>query len=217
MQRGSVLPWILFLIFAVIASVSIYYYANSLIPKTVINLDVKTTPAPAYQSQTTINSLGLKLEIPEGFKKVDETEKQYFKRANGDIRKNFNYYVQYNPPEFVDSFYILEKGNNNLDKSKISVVVFKNPDNFDGQKFYKEYWYYPFVWGDYTALKNKIEPENIELIGGKEGKSGIVDYREGKPKFIYLPLIGKNLMLQIQMPTIGNEIGKQILGSFKFE
>jgi hypothetical protein len=98
----------------------------------------------------------------------------------------------------------------------MTVWVFKNPDNLDAVKFFEKYWYYPFVWGDFTSIRNEIAPKDIELIGGKEGQFGIVGYRDGKPKMIYLPLKEKNLMAQIQFPG-DNVEAKEILRSFKFE
>lgn len=160
--------------------------------------------------------LGLSFELPTGHKVIKETEEEYSKRANGQIRKNFNYYVLYNPAEFVEAFYVLPDSENNPDKAILAVWVFENPEDLDPGKFYGRYWYYPFVWGDFTARKNEIAPGDIELIDAKEGRFGVVDYREGKPKFIYLPLGGKGLMLQIQYPD-GNSTAKEILKSFKFE
>lgn len=221
MQRGFVLPWILFLIFAIIVSGGIYYYFNSITSRVEIKQEsVKVSPRAASSPQPqsiTDDLLDLKLEIPVGYRKVSETEKEYFIRANGEIRKNFGSYIQYPPAEMVEGFYILSDSEKNLDQANLSIWVFKNPDNLDPQKFYSKYWYYPFVWGDFSAGKNKIAPEKKEILGGKEGESGIVDFREGKPKFIYILLKDKNLMMQIQLPSVGNEAGNKILNSFKFE
>lgn len=219
MQKGSSLPLMLVGLFTILVPILYYYnfYSDS---ETVTQVKTKSIPSstPAKSSRIIPNDLlGLEFEIPDGYNLKKETEQEYFKRANGDIRKNFTYYVQYSPAQMAESFYIISDSENNLDKASLSVWIFKNPDNLNPEKFYGKFWYYPFVWGDFTDAKNKIAPESGELIGGKEGKSGTVDYREGKPKFIYLPLNEKNLMLQIQIPTEGNQTGKEILESFKFE
>lgn len=218
MQRGAVLPLILVIILLVLlGGAGVYYYQAK--PS---NLSNDAPPGAVYQKPSpisemvSIESLGLKFELPIGYKVVKETEEEYFKRANGQIRKNFNYYVLYSPAEFAEAFYVMPESEKNLDKAVLTVWVFQNPEDLDPEKFYEKYWYYPFVWGDFTARKNGIAPKDIELIGGKEGKFGVVDYRDEKPKFIYLPLRSKNLMMQIQFPS-ENEIGKKILKTFRFE
>lgn len=219
MQRGAVLPLILVIILLVLlGGAGVYYYQAKLsnlkgndVPPGVIY----QKPSPTSE-MVSIESLGLKFGLPAGYKVVKETEKEYFMRANGQIRKNFNYYVLYNPAEFAEAFYVTADSEKNLDKAILTVWVFQNPEDLDPEKFYEKYWYYPFVWGDFTARKNEITPKDIELIGGKEGKFGVVGYRDEKPKFIYLPLRGKNLMIQIQLPD-GNLTAKEILQSFKFE
>lgn len=212
MQRGSVLP--LLLIFGLVLAIGVgVFYSQAATP-----MSVRIIPSPSPKSQAIFDELtGLKFEIPKGFNLKKETESEYFKRAFGDIRKNFNYYVLYTPAEFSEAFYVVADSENDLDKAILTVWVFKNPENQDAKSFYAKYWYYPFVWGDFTAAKNKIAPESIELISGKEGAYGIVDYRDGKPKFIYLPLRDKNLMLQIHLNSGGNLTGQDILRSFQFE
>lgn len=216
MQKGFA-PILLVIIFAAILTSAGVYWSSFKKASEVVIQEKMVSPTPPNETNYENAQLGFKLVLPGGFLVKEESEKDYFKRSNGDVRKNFTYYIQYLPPDFINSFYVLENGEDNLDKAKLAIVVFKNPDNLDAQKFYNKYWYYPFVWGDFTAGKNKIAPENIEQIGGKEGKYGIVDYREGKPKFIYLPLESKDLMFQIQLPSQGNEAGQKILESLKFE
>lgn len=227
MQRGSVLP--LLLIIGVIISIGVgffYYRYYSPVdlkhPPELTNeydLGQVASPMPSETTQIQVvdDLLGLHIILPKGYLLKKETEEEYFKRANGQIRKNFASYIQYSPAEFVKSFYILAEPETNPDKAVVSLWAFKNPDNLSPEDFYKEYWYYPFVWGDFTAAKNKIAPQFIESVGGKEGKFGVVDYRPGKPKFIYLPLENKNLMLQIQLPTEATDSSQEILNSFKFE
>lgn len=219
MQRGSVLPLLLIIILIVaIGVVGVFYYQFiSKSPGAQPNFS-NITPSPTPVKREVFDELpGLKFNLPKTFRLKKETEEQYFKRVFGNIRKNFNTYVLYPPAEFAEAYYIVPERENNLDNAILTVWAFQNPDNLDAKTFYDKYWYYPFVWGDFTERKNLIAPESIEFIGGKEGMYGVVDYRDGKPKFVYLSLRDKNLMLQIHLPTEGNLAGQDILRSFKFE
>ncbi len=224
MQRGSVLPLLMILVvLLLLGGGAAYFFLHSkpkpaaLVETASIKNSISASPSPDVSVQTVSNDLlSLKFDLPKGYSLVKESEEEYFKRANGDIRKNFNGYIFYPPAEFADSFYILPESEKNPDKAELSVWVFKNPDNLNAQKFYEKYWYYPFVWGDFTQRKNEIAPGDIELIGGKEGNFGIIGYREGKPEIVYLPLKDKNLMMQIQFPS-ENVKAREILKSFKFE
>lgn len=217
MQRGSVLPLLLIIILVVLlGAAGVFYFRFNKNQTQTLNTSPQITPAPSVPIETRL-IFGLEYQTPAGYQIKDETEEEYFKRANGEIRKNFDYYIGYPPAEFVQAFYVVPNDETNLDKAVLTVWVFQNPDGLSAEGFYDDYWYYPFVWGDFTARSKEIAPTQIEMIGGKEGKSGIVTYREGKPRFIYLPLSEKNLMLQIQLPTENNEVGQEILQSFKFE
>lgn len=218
MQRGSVLPLLLIIVVALLSLVGVFFYSQATVSKQISLQTVRVSPLPSPTSRSISNeALGLNFEIPLKYSLKKETEKEYFKRAFGDIRKNFTGYILYPPAEFTEAFYIIADGETNLDKSTLTVWAFKNPDDLTPEGFYKKYWYYPFIWGEFSGGKEKIAPVEIELIGGKEGKSGVVDFRDGKPKFIYLPLWDKKLMLQIQFPTEDNLTAKKILESFKFE
>ncbi len=222
MQRGSVLPIILILIVVAGLVVGVYFLQNSRTNTTseasypVQQVFIKPSPSP-QEEIVNIENVDLSLKLPAGFDFMEESEEEHFVRANGNIRKNFNYYIQYDPAGFSESFYIVPASETNLNNSVLSAVIYDNPDNLDPMSFYDKYWYYPFVWGDFTSRRNEIAPENSETIGGKTGGSGVVTYRPGKPKFIYLPIPEKNLMMQIQLPTENNEMGGTILKSFIFE
>src|SRR3989344_5252124 len=220
MQRGSALPLLLVALFLLGAGLAGFFLANSNQPKVPESDQIKVNeispPASPKAANSSDDLLGLSFEIPSGYKMIKETEEEYFKRANGQIRKNFNYYVLYNPAEFAEAFYVLAGSENNPDKAILTVWVFQNPEDLDPEKFYGKYWYYPFVWGEFSSAKNKIAPVDLELVGGKESKFGVVDYRDNKPKFSYLPLRDKKLMMQIQYPD-DNPVAEDILRSFKFE
>lgn len=221
MQRGFVLPILLIVVLLLSLGVGVYFLQNS---RTNTKSEAssptvnKPLPSVSFHNQTiNIEDAALSFQLPPGFNFIKETEDEYFKRANGDIRQNFHYYIEYDPVGFSDSFYIVQRGETDLDKAILAAVIYENPGNLDPMQFYEKYWYYPFVWGDFTSRRNEISPETSEIIGGKTGGSGIVTYREGSPKFIYLPLPEKNLMLQIHLPTENNPTGQDILKSFTFK
>ena len=221
MQKGFT-QTLLILIIALFIFIALGIYWFNFKDSSYNSSDKLVPPLPPTQEQMKQNqqykneTLGFEFTVPDGYYVFEENEEQFHKRSNGEMRKNFNSTLYYPPAQFITSLYLIDE-EKDFDKSPLSIWVFENPENLDAAGFYKKYWYYPFIWGDFTSAKEKIAPENMELIGGKEGMSGVVNYREGKPKFIYLPLEDKDLMLQIQFPTQNNEEGKHILESLKFE
>ncbi len=217
MQKGSALiPLTLFLAVIALAIFSGWYYLNTEKPK-LETTQVSDTPKPSLTPQNTDYQdpeTGFTIKVPESFEVKEESEAEYFKRAYGDIRKNFTYYVQYPPAEFVNSYYFLRKGESDPENAALAVVVYKNPDNLTPEAFYKKYWYYPFVWGEFNeSEKSKISPKNIELINGREAGTAIVNYRDANPKFIYLPSGSKNLIFQLHLPTENNKAGEDLYKS----
>lgn len=141
--------------------------------------------------------LGFEFTIPEGFLVKEENEEDFHKRSNGDMRKNFAYYVKYPPADFVASLYVLGE-DGGYDKAPLSVWVFENPDNLDAQAFYKKYWYYPFVWGEYSSGdKNKIAPDAKFMVGSAEGTGSAVLDLDPKTKFIYLEKADKMYLFRV--------------------
>ena len=226
MQKGSA-P-ILIVLLVVISSLGIfgYWYISStqtpdtqdeLIPPTRQSMPAiapSTEPSPTIYTDP---SLGFKTKIPQGFNVREETEEEYFKRANGQIRDNFTSYVQYPPPMFTKSLYVIKESDKDLGNAVLSIVVYENPENLSPEKFYNKYWYYPFIWGEFGGDKSLISPKEIEKVGGTEAGSAVVNFRESKPKFIYLPLEDKKQMLQIHLPSENNQPGEDILKSLVFE
>lgn len=215
MQKGFAQTLILVFILLILGSIAGYWLFFSKQPQAVIQKQTKSLVSSTNENIKPEvykdGQLGLEVEVPEGFSLEKESETEYFKRANGDTRKNFTYYVQYPPAEFAGSFYVIKKGETDLGKAALSLVAFKNPDSLDPKSFYNRYWYYPFIWGEFSSIeKPKIAPEKIELIEGREAGSAVVDFREDKPKFIYLPYGDKGLMLQIHLPS-GNPESENIL------
>ena len=106
---------------------------------------------------------------------------------------------------------VLDKSNS-YDLNPLSVWIFDNPQDLSVDAWYKNYWYYPFVWGDFTYTgKFTLAPKEEATVSGQMAKSGIIDYQLGKPKFIYL-----SKDKQMYLFRIIGENGDKILQSFKF-
>ncbi len=155
--------------------------------------------------------LGFTMKYSTGLTIKEDSEEEFNKRGNGEFRKNFNGYVGYEPGKFLGAVVVLEK-EENYDANPFSLWVFDNPDNLDIDKWHHDFWYYPFVWGDFTSAgKYDLAPDQEATISGQAGKSKVIDYREGKPKFIYLSKDKKMYLFRI----IGDK-GDKILKGFKF-
>lgn len=176
---------------------------------------VKNTASPITTVISRVNTytnsqLGFEFQYAKDLTAKEDSEEQFDKRGNGNYRKNFKGYIWYEPGKVLGAAVVLDK-NGSYDTNPFTIWVFDNPDNEDIENWYKNYWYYPFVWGDFTQRNQNVAPVNESTVSGQMAKSGIVDYREGKPKFVYISNYGKMYLLRI----IGDE-GDKILESFKF-
>ena len=219
MQKGfAPLVVLMVILVSILAGGAVYFLFYSSKSSSVENtVDKVTTPVEDSTSSAilkedpniyTDNEGNFSLTTDPRLEAVEETEDQFEKRVNGNMRKNFTSYIQYAPAQFVNAFYLLGE-DKNYDQAPLSVWVFENPAGLDPQGFYKKYWYYPFVWGDFTSAKNKIAPETEEIIDGKIGYSGVVNYRPANPKFIYLQYKEKMYLFRLVGDT-------DILKGFKF-
>lgn len=160
---------------------------------------------------STFQKLGFSFQYPEDLVVKEDSEEEFNKRGNGDFRKNFKGYVGYEVGKFLGAVVVLDKSNS-YETNPFTIWVFNNDNNLTIDTWYKNYWYYPFVWGDFTQIgKVELAPKDEATISGYIGKSGVIDYQEGKPKFIYLSKDKKMYLFRI----IG-EIGDKVLSSFKF-
>ncbi|MDP3733074.1 MAG: hypothetical protein Q8Q91_00890, partial [Candidatus Daviesbacteria bacterium] len=174
------------------------------------NILVKPSPSEAsllvYQNE----KLGFEIKYEKALKAKEDSEEEFNQRGNGDFRKNFTGYVRYEPGKFLGAVVVLEK--EDFEVNPFTVWVFDNPKNLTIDDWHHDYWYYPFVWGDFTDTgKFVLAPQDVATVSGQQGKSGIIDYREGKPKFIYLPKDQKMYLFRV----IGQQ-GDKILSTFKF-
>ncbi|MDP3974312.1 MAG: hypothetical protein Q8P92_05775 [Candidatus Daviesbacteria bacterium] len=171
-------------------------------------------PPPDKQKDSletyTNKDLGFKFEYSKKNLVVKEdSEEEFNKRGNGEFRKNFTAYVAYPPADNLGAVVVLEK-EDNFETNPFTLWVFNNPNKLDIEQFYENYWYYPFVWGDYTARRDDVAPKGEATISGQLAQYGIVTYQPGSPKFIYLASSEKMYLFRI----IGEE-GEKILQTVK--
>ncbi len=211
MQRGfAQLFWIIILVALGIGG---YFYLNqSKYPQVknspIVN-DIKNTVSniETYSNK----ELNFEFQYSKDLKAVVDSEEEFNKRGGGDFRKNFASYVQYQPGKFLSGVIVLGK-DGSYDQNPFTLWVFDNPNDLSIDAWYKNYWYYPFVWGDFTYTgKFTLAPKMEATVSGQMAKSGVIDYQPGKPKFVYLSKEKKMYLFRI----IG-ESGDKILATFKF-
>lgn len=208
MQKGSAQ------IFPIALAVSVLFIGLFYFYQTINKDDLQISPqgnSPVETINThTDKNLGFELSYPSKMAVQIDTEEEFNKRGNGDFRKNFKFYVTYPPADFLGAVVLLDE-NNSYEMSPLTIWIFDNPDDLTINRWYKDYWYYPFVWGDYTARRNTVAPVNEATVSGQIAKFGVVPYQPGEPKFIYISNNGKMYLFRI----IG-ESGDKILEGFKF-
>ena len=211
MQKGSALLLSLIVVFVVIVSI-VYYYAS----QSKISSDEKISPVGKVENnlKTYTNSqLGFEFKYPgKNLEVQEDSEEEFNKRGNGDFRKNFTYYVTYPPANVLGAVSVLDE-TKSYELNPLTIWVFENPNNLIIDKWYTNFWYYPFVWGDYTERKNSVAPVNIATVSGQLAKFGVVTYREGNPKFIYLTKNEKMYLIRIIEDP--EKVSEQILENFK--
>lgn len=207
MQRGFAVFPMLFLILIIGGIVVGYLYFNKSTPPTLVKPVEQNNNLKTYSN----GNLGFQFLYSKDLQVLEDSEEEFNKRGHGDFRKNFTSYVEYAPGELIEAVAVLDK-ENNFDKNPFTVWVFDNPKNLDIDNWYKNYWYYPFVWGDFTYTgKFSLAPKDEATISGQMAKSGIIDYQPGKPKFVYLTRNGKMYLFRIISQT-----GEQILSTINF-
>lgn len=209
MQKGSVQLLIVIAILSILMVGGVYSYKTT--PNTTLQSS-KPTPLKTQESQDYSNqNLGFTFKYPTGLSVKEDSEEEFNKRGNGDFRKNFSGYVGYEPGKFIGAVVVLDKSNS-FDTNPFTIWVFDNPNDLSIDKWYTNYWYYPFVWGDFTYQgKFTLAPKQEATVSGQMGQSGIIDYQPGKPTFVYLSLDKKMYLFRI----IGDN-GNKILSTFRF-
>lgn len=175
---------------------------------------VKSVNASDIETDKTYSSnlLSLSFSYSSGnYEAKEDSEDAYFKRANGDARKNFNYYVGYLPGGFIGAVNLVGKNGQQFDDAPFVIWVFGNPDNLDAAGWYKKYWYYPFNWGQFeSGEKQKIAPVNETTVGGEAASDGEISYQAGSPKYYYISKNNKMYLIRV----LGD--GESILRTIKF-
>lgn len=228
MQRGF--AHLVLLLFILLVSVSVltylYWYLRPVLDLTSsINAHPKLySSLPKFVSQKDQSSqssyknvnLGFELNIPDNLTANEDSEEAFNKRGNGDFRKNFTGYVQYSPANVLGIIVVLDSANS-FNSSPFTLWIFDNPDNLTIEQWYSKYWYYPFVWGDFSPdTKYKVAPVNESTISGQLAKSSMVTDQKNNYKFIYLNVRGQMFMFRLFADSPNTAIGNQIISSFKF-
>lgn len=208
MQKGSTPIFIIALAVIVILT-GVFFFSQKLSKDNLQISPQVNSPEETIKTHTD-QSLGFELNYPSEMTLKIDTEEEFNKRGNGNFRKNFKYYITYPPADFLGAVLVLDK-TNSFETNPFTVWVFANPDNLAIDRWYKDYWYYPFVWGDYTERRNNVAPIKEATISGQIARFGVVSYQPGSPKYIYLSKEKKMYLLRV----IG-ENGDKILSTFKF-
>lgn len=159
-------------------------------------------------------NLGIGFDYSKDYEVVEETEEEFSERGNGNFRKNFTGYVGYAPGETLGSVVVLDESSD-YENAPLSIWVFSNSEALTPESWYKQYWYYPYIWGDFTSRANLIAPTLAATVSGQLGGYNIVDYREGKPQFTLIPFGDKMYLFKFPTQNKPEEV-EEILESFKF-
>ena len=206
MQKGFTALPILLGILLIGGLIAYYFYFNQQTsPAVSLKKSVEQINLKSYANE----KLGIQFQYSKDLKVQEDSEDEFNKRGNGDFRKNFAGFVWYEPGKFIGAVAVLDKGNS-YDTNHFAVWIFENPNNLVEKAWYDKYWYYPFIWGDYTQRRENVAPISDATVAGQLAKSGTVDYQLGSPRFIYLSRNKKMYLFRI----IGE--GNKILSTFKF-
>lgn len=207
MQKGSA-QLLLVILVLISAAAGGYFYFN--FPKTPPRQITPVIKNTVSNTETYLNP-EFNFEYAKDLKVIMDSEEEFNKRGNGDFRKNFKGYVAYEPGKFLEAVVVLDK-DMSYETNPFTLWVFDNPEDLSIDNWYKNYWYYPFVWGDFTYTgKSVLSPKQEATISGQLAKSGVIDYQPGKPKFVYI-----NKDKKIYLFRIIGESGNKILESFQF-
>ncbi|MDO8498480.1 MAG: hypothetical protein Q7S44_01720 [bacterium] len=207
-QKGAA-HLLLILVTVILLAGGIYFYQTNN-KKTVLQSPTTTLQQPKLNDYTN-SELGFSFQYPQDLTVKADSEEEFNKRGKTDFKKNFQNYVGYAPPDFLGAIAVLDK-TESYEINPFSVWVFDNPHNLSAEKWFDSYWYYPFLWGvfDWTS-KGHVALDTETTVSGLIGKSKIVSYQTGQPKYVYFSKDQKMYLLRV----IG-ETGEKILPTFKF-
>lgn len=148
-----------------------------------------------------------------GYTIVSDDENKFFQRHGGDLRPGFISTWGYQTPKLIKGIVLENTSSSNIDLAPFTLWIYDNPEGLDAPGWYKKYWYYPFVWGDYEPRKDLYGPDTISSVSGQLAKSRIIDYQNPNLEFTYLSVNGKMYLFKII--NQGDNLGKEIIKSFK--
>lgn len=218
MQKGFVQPLAVIAVLVLIGLTISYFYFKKADTSVKLNNSFSSknfVPSAEPESVYKNEKLGFEIKTPKGLVVLEDSEEGYFKRNNGNARKDFSGYVGYQPSEFLGGVYLVNEGES-AEKAVFLVWVFKNTDNLDGKGWYSKYWYYPFLWGVFSYPdKGHAAPDEEATISGRLVNYALVGYQQNKPKYVLIPDKEKMYLL-ISYTGLDEKIGEQVLSSFKF-
>lgn len=208
-QKGSIVIPFLIVLATTIFGIGAFYFLN--LPKAKSTSFISPKSTQVTEEKYTNSALGFEFNYSKGLIAKEDSEQDFDKRGNGDFRKNFKGYVTYEPGKVLGIVAVLDK-KASYETNPLTLWIFDNPENLSIDTWYKNYWYYPFVWGDYTYTgKFELAPKTEATVSGQVAKSGMIDYQPGKPKFVYVAKNKKMYLFRI----IGEE-GDKTFSTFKF-
>jgi hypothetical protein len=213
MQKGNI-ALVLLIVLIVLGGGALFYflYAQDRVSQSLISSKPATSSSQLSNNKTyTSSQFGFSLAYPNNLELKEDSEESLYQRAKTNFRKNFTGFVRYEPAEMLGGVEVLGE-DKNYDTNPFTIWVFNNPENLTPLAWYNKYWYFPFIWGDFTSKgKGEIAPLKDATISGQVAKLGVVSYQDGKPQFIYFSKGGKMYLFRI----IGEE-GQKILNSFSY-
>ena len=173
---------------------------------------------PQFKEYTDTDE-GFQFQYPDtGVSVLADDQGSYNARNGGDdYVKNFSQTYGYNPPNLVKGLIVMPNSITDANLAPITLWIFDNPDNLSPSGWYDNYWYFPFVWGEYEPKKSQEGPDNEASVSGQPAYYRDLNYGSQTPRFVYLQRSGKMFLFRIATPSSGQEdLGTQILNSFKF-
>lgn len=214
-QKGSTFVYIVVLVLLVASAAGVIFFMPSP-PKKMPS----PQPAKSLKNIYQDSQFGFQFEYPgEGFEIVYEEEAEYFTRTKTDHRKNFSGYVGYEPPKFLKGIILKPKElklTSQFDPIPLTLWIFENPQRLNTLAWFKNFWYYPFIWGIFAEpQKSQIAPKDEATISGIPTYSAVISYRPGEPQLILLPREDKIFLFM--MIDQDDKVGNKAQESFRFQ
>ncbi|OGE31840.1 hypothetical protein A2631_01795 [Candidatus Daviesbacteria bacterium RIFCSPHIGHO2_01_FULL_44_29] len=160
----------------------------------ILNSSTINNSGPKFQTYNS-DQMGISFDYDPAYQVTEDTEQAYSIRGNGDFRKNFTGYVRYEPPMFVAAVALTNKGS--IDDAPLTIWEFDNPENISIDNWYKKYWYYPFMWGEFSSdRKSEVEPKLEASVSGHLTAGNVVSYQDKSPVYTYISAENKMYLIR---------------------